>query len=133
MTEPRPDVVPKNVLGTDLIACCTDPLTGFYRNGSCQTGPQDAGSHVICAQMTEEFLIFSASKGNDLSTPMPAYHFPGLQPGDYWCLCAERWMEAYRAGVAPSIVLEATHEKMLEWVSRSVLEEFALERVPPGA
>ena len=133
MTGPRPDDVPKNVLGTDLIACCMDPMTGFYRNGSCQTGPQDAGSHVICAQMTEEFLVFSASKGNDLSTPMPAFSFPGLQPGDYWCLCADRWMEAYRAGVAPSIVLEATHEKMLKWVSRSVLEEFALERESPGA
>lgn len=126
MTEPLPEGQAKNVLGTALISCCTDPMTGFYRDGSCQTGPQDQGAHVVCAEMTEEFLRFSASCGNDLMTPMPAYGFPGLQPGDRWCLCADRWMEAYRAGVAPSIVLEATHEKMLQWVSRSVLEEFAL-------
>jgi len=126
MTEPLPEGQAKNVLGTALISCCTDPMTGFYRDGTCQTGPQDQGAHVVCAEMTEEFLRFSASCGNDLMTPMPAYGFPGLQPGDRWCLCADRWMEAYRAGVAPSIVLEATHEKMLQWVSRSVLEEFAL-------
>jgi len=108
-----------------------DPVTGFYRNGLCQTGPQDLGSHVVCAEMTEEFLSFTASRGNDLSTPAPQYGFPGLKPGDRWCLCADRWVEAHRAGVAPSIVLEATHEKMLQWVSRSVLEEFAMERGSP--
>jgi uncharacterized protein (DUF2237 family) len=103
-------------------------MTGFYRDGFCQTGPQDLGSHVICAKMTTEFLVFTASRGNDLSTPAPQYGFPGLEAGDFWCLCADRWMEAYRAGVAPGIVLEATHEKMLEWIPRSVLEEFAVER-----
>jgi uncharacterized protein (DUF2237 family) len=130
MTEPRPDDradgQPKNVLGTPLISCCTDPVTGFYRDGFCQTGPQDLGAHVVCAKMTTEFLAFTASRGNDLSTPAPQYGFPGLEAGDYWCLCADRWMEAYKAGVAPSLVLEATHEKMLEWLPRSVLEEFAL-------
>ena len=126
MTEPLPDDHPKNVLGTPLISCCQDPMTGFYRDGFCQTGPQDHGSHVVCAKMTEEFLLFSASMGNDLMTPMLEYGFPGLKEGDHWCLCAARWVEAHQAGVAPSIVLEATHEKMLEFVPRSVLEEFAL-------
>lgn len=128
MTEPRPDGQPKNVLGTPLISCCADPVTGFYRDGYCQTGPEDSGSHVVCARMTTEFLAFTASRGNDLSTPAPQYGFPGLEAGDHWCLCADRWMEAYNAGVAPSILLEATHEKMLRWMPRSVLEEFGEER-----
>lgn len=126
MTEPLPDDPPKNVLGTPLISCCNDPVTGFYRDGFCRTGPQDLGSHVICAKMTTDFLAFTASRGNDLSTPAPQYGFPGLEAGDFWCLCADRWMEAYKAGVAPQVVLEATHEKMLRWVPRSVLEEFAV-------
>lgn len=113
----------KNVLGTDLIACCTDPLTGFYRDGHCRTGPTDSGWHVICAIMTEEFLTFTKFRGNDLSTPVPQYDFPGLRPGDGWCLCALRWKEAYEAGVAPPVRLEATHEKALEFVSLEALRE----------
>jgi uncharacterized protein (DUF2237 family) len=113
----------KNVLGGDLIACCTDPLTGFYRDGSCRTGPSDTGSHVICAVMTEAFLTFTKEKGNDLSTPVPQYRFPGLKPGDGWCLCALRWKEAYDAGVAPPVRLQATHEKALQFVSLEVLQQ----------
>ncbi|MEM9018862.1 MAG: DUF2237 domain-containing protein, partial [Verrucomicrobiota bacterium] len=88
----------KNVLGGELIPCSTDPLTGFYRNGSCQVGPEDHGCHAVCCEVTEEFLTFSASMGNDLSTPMPMYGFPGLKPGDRWCVCAGRWKEALDAG-----------------------------------
>lgn len=106
----------KNVLGTELQTCCTDPLTGFYRNGKCQTGPDDYGTHVVCAEMTQEFLDFTLTRGNDLMTPIPAYRFPGLKPGDKWCLCALRWKEAYDAGYAPPVVLERTHEKALEFV-----------------
>ena len=106
-----------NVLNTPLQPCCTDPLTGFYRDGSCRTGPLDTGSHVICAIMTEEFLTYTKSKGNDLSTPRPEYDFPGLKPGDGWCLCALRWKEAYDDGVAPEVKLEATHEAALKYVT----------------
>ena len=105
--------MPKNVLGSSLQMCCTDPMTGFYRNGNCQTGPDDYGTHVICARMTEEFLTFTKSRGNDLSTPNPRYRFPGLRPGDQWCLCALRWKEALNAGVAPPVLLESTHEIQL--------------------
>jgi len=105
----------KNVFGEDLIPCSTDPMTGFYRDGCCHTGPDDRGRHVVCAVMTEEFLAFTKARGNDLSTPRPEFRFPGLQPGDQWCLCALRWREAYRAGVAPLVVLEATHEKVLDY------------------
>lgn len=112
---------PKNVLGGELRFCCTDPLTGFYRDGYCQTGPQDTGKHVICAVVTEEFLMFSQSKGNDLINPVPEYDFPGLKPGDRWCLCADRWKEALAAGVAPPVVPEATHEAALQFVSLSEL------------
>ncbi len=107
----------KNVLGTTLQLCSLDPITGFTRTGCCETGPQDAGSHTVCAQVTEEFLIFSATQGNDLSTPRPEYGFEGLQPGDRWCLCASRWHEAAEAGFAPPVILEASHEKCLEKVS----------------
>ncbi|MEM7660192.1 MAG: DUF2237 domain-containing protein [Bacteroidota bacterium] len=105
-----------NVFGQSLKCCCKDPMTGFYRNGDCETGPEDRGSHVVCARMTEEFLAFTRSRGNDLSTPIPAYQFPGLKAGDGWCLCALRWKEALEAGVAPLVDLEATHEKALEYV-----------------
>ena len=104
----------RNVLGGALLACSYDPLTGFFRDGCCNTGPQDLGLHVVCAVMTEGFLAFSKARGNDLSTPMPAYGFPGLKPGDRWCLCAARWEEARQAGQAPLVLLEATHVAALE-------------------
>lgn len=113
---------PKNVLGTDLAACSQDPLTGFYRDGCCRTGGEDVGLHVVCAVMTETFLRFSRQRGNDLSTPMPEYQFPGLQPGDQWCLCAARWKEAFDAGLAPPVVLEATHISALEFASLEELQ-----------
>lgn len=115
--------MPNNVLGTPLIGCCTDPMTGFYRDGVCNTGPTDSGRHVVCAIMTEDFLTFTRNQGNDLSTPRPEYQFPGLKPGDGWCLCALRWKEAWEAGVAPPVKLEATHEKALEYVEFSTLLE----------
>ena len=113
----------KNVLGTELQACCFAPKTGFYRDGFCKTGIDDIGTHVVCAIMTEEFLRFTKSRGNDLSTPIPYYQFPGLQPGDKWCLCVSRWKEAYEAGFAPLVVLEATHEKALQYVTFEMLLE----------
>lgn len=116
----------KNVLQTELQSCCTDPLTGFYRDGYCHTGPQDTGRHVVCAIMTSEFLAFSKSRGNDLITPIPEYQFPGLKPGDQWCLCALRWKEALEADVAPPVILEATHEKVLDHVSFEDLLEHKL-------
>lgn len=116
-----------NVLGTPLGTCCTDPMTGFYRDGCCNTGAGDMGAHVVCAQMTEEFLTFTKQQGNDLSTPMPAFQFPGLKPGDRWCLCAPRWKEALDAGVAPPVVLEATHASALEYVSMAELKSCAVE------
>lgn len=112
-----------NVLGTDLIACCYEPLTGFYRDGFCQTAEEDAGTHTVCAVMTAEFLEFSKSKGNDLIAPIPIYNFPGLKPGDKWCLCALRWKQAAEAGVAPPVVLEAIHKKTLEIIDFSILLE----------
>lgn len=118
-----------NVLGTELKSCCFDPLTGFYRDGFCHTGPQDSGRHLICARMTDEFLEFSKSRGNDLITPYPAFRFPGLKAGDQWCLCALRWKEAYDAGLAPPVVLEACHEKALDYVSFEALLEHKLTPV----
>ena len=115
----------KNVLGEKLEICCTSPMTGFYRNGKCETGPRDMGSHIICAQVTEEFLAFTKSRGNDLSTPMEIYNFPGLKPGDRWCLCASRWKEALEAGFAPPIILSATHEKVLDNIPLEILQEHA--------
>lgn len=116
----------KNVLGSDLAVCCTSPMTGYYRTGSCDTGGGDMGAHVVCARMTAEFLEFSKARGNDLITPMPAYRFPGLKPGDCWCLCASRWKEALDAGKAPDVNLEATHALALEYVSLDDLKKHAI-------
>ena len=107
----------KNVLGSDLQIAGTNPLTGYYRDGFCSTGESDRGVHVIAATITDEFLQFSKSKGNDLITPIPEYNFPGLKAGDCWCLCALRWKESFDAGVAPPVILEATHEKALEFAT----------------
>ena len=104
-----------NVLGTELTDCSHDPVTGFYRDGCCNTGADDYGVHTVCAVMTEEFLIYSKEAGNDLSTPMPEYGFEGLKPGDQWCLCAPRWQEAFLVGKAPQVKLESTHIATLEW------------------
>lgn len=117
----------KNVLGTDLVTCSTDPMTGFFRNGCCETGADDTGLHLVCAEVTTEFLEFSKERGNDLITPMPMYQFPGLKPGDRWCLCALRWKEAYEAGKAPRLVLESTHMSMLEYIDLEVLQEYAVK------
>ncbi|NJM49441.1 MAG: DUF2237 domain-containing protein [Alkalinema sp. RU_4_3] len=117
---------PKNVLGTELQCCCTSPRTGFYRDGFCQTGPMDYGSHTVCAQVTTAFLEFSKSRGNDLSTPVPAYEFPGLNAGDRWCLCVSRWQEAFEAGIAPKVILESCHEKALEIVKLSDLKQYSI-------
>lgn len=117
----------RNVLGGPLEICCTSPLTGFHRDGACRTGPQDLGSHTVCARVTAEFLAYTRSRGNDLSTPAPAFGFPGLRPGDRWCLCAARWQEALQAGVAPPVVLAATHEKALEVVDLDELKRHALD------
>lgn len=115
----------RNVFGAPLACCCTSPLTGFNRDGYCHTGPQDVGSHTVCARMTEEFLAFSRRRGNDLVTPRPEFGFPGLQPGDRWCLCVSRWKEALDAGVAPPVLLAATHEKALEVVTLEQLQAHA--------
>jgi uncharacterized protein len=117
---------PKNVLGTELRSCCTDPMTGFYRTGRCEVGPQDRGVHAVCVKVTAEFLAFSAEAGNDLSTPMPQYGFPGLKPGNKWCLCAGRWTEALEAGKAPPVDLEATHIQALEFCDLDALKAHAL-------
>ncbi|MEZ5228517.1 MAG: DUF2237 domain-containing protein [Acidimicrobiales bacterium] len=114
----------KNVLGGELESCSLDPLTGFYRDGCCSTGANDTGVHIVCARVTEDFLAFSKAMGNDLSTPMPMYGFDGLVPGDQWCLCADRWVEAFDAGKAPQVVLEATHAAMLEWVTLDTLRQY---------
>jgi uncharacterized protein (DUF2237 family) len=119
----------KNVLGEPLETCCEDPMTGFFRTGCCETGPDDEGLHVVCAQMTREFLRFSKAHGNDLSTPHPEFDFPGLKPGDRWCLCAARWKEAFEAGVAPPVVLAATHISALEFVSLDDLQSHAVNVV----
>ena len=117
----------KNIMGDDLIACSTDPMTGFYRDGCCKTGPGDMGVHTVCAIMTEEFLEFSKSRGNDLSTPKPEWRFPGLKAGDRWCLCAPRWQEAYEAGMAPHVVAAATHIATLEHCDVKGLKEHAVD------
>lgn len=123
----RGDGNSRNVLGGALAACCVDPLTGFYRDGRCGTGPEDFGRHVVCARMSEGFLAFSKSRGNDLTTTVPAANFPGLKAGDQWCLCAARWLEALAAGVAPPVLLAATHEAALEIVSLADLKAHALD------
>ncbi|MEH2063814.1 MAG: DUF2237 domain-containing protein [Nostoc sp.] len=116
----------KNVIDGNLEVCCNSPVTGFYRDGFCRTGGQDFGSHVVCAQVTSEFLEFTKSRGNDLSTAVPDFNFPGLKPGDRWCLCASRWQEALEAGVAPPVILSATHARALEVVSLDELKKYAL-------
>lgn len=117
----------KNVFGEPISSCSEAPLTGFYRNGCCDTGPDDLGSHTICAVMTDQFLAFSKQAGNDLSTPIPEYGFPGLQAGDRWCLCAARWKQALDAGAAPRVVLSATNEAALEIVSLDDLKRYAID------
>ena len=119
-------MVAKNVLGGDLKPCSTDPLTGFFRDGCCNTGVDDLGSHTVCVRVTNAFLQFSSSKGNDLSTPRPEFNFPGLIAGDKWCLCASRWKEAADAGVAPPVLLNSTHLKALDIISKADLEYHAL-------
>ena len=116
-----------NVVGGKLETCCTSPMTGYYRDGKCNTGGGDFGAHTVCAQLTEEFLQFTKLKGNDLSTPVPEFNFPGLKPGDCWCLCASRWKEAMDAGVAPPVVLAATHALTLEYVSLDELKQHAAD------
>ncbi|HVK09605.1 MAG TPA: DUF2237 domain-containing protein [Gemmataceae bacterium] len=117
----------RNVLNGPLQTCSTEPMTGFYRNGCCDSGPGDVGIHVVCAEVTAEFLAFSKSRGNDLTTPVPHFGFPGLRPGDRWCLCVERWKEALEAGVPPPVVLEATHISALEFVTVEELQAHAVE------
>lgn len=119
--------MPRNVIGTELQPCSLSPLTGFYRDGCCNTGAEDAGVHTVCVKVTAGFLSFSKAVGNDLSTPMPAHGFPGLKPGDRWCLCASRWKEAYDAGEAPEVVLESTHAATLEWADLDELVEHAAD------
>jgi uncharacterized protein len=117
----------KNVLSEDMEDCGTTPMTGFFRDGCCRTGPDDQGLHILCAEMTQEFLTFSKLAGNDLSTPMPDYHFPGLEPGDRWCLCVLRWKEALEAGAAPPVILASTHISTLEFVDLDDLKAHAVD------
>ena len=117
----------KNVLGTELEVCSNDPLTGFYRNGCCDTGHDDVGEHTVCVLLTDTFLAYSKRVGNDLSTPIPEYGFAGLHGGDRWCLCLSRWIEAYNAGMAPRIYLAGTHISVLEHIDMETLEEFAID------
>jgi hypothetical protein len=117
----------KNVLGETLEVCCTSPMTGFYRNGFCETGPRDLGTHVVCAEVTEEFLEFTSSEGNDLIRPSPEHGFPGLTPGDRWCLCVSRWKEALDAGIAPPVVLSATNQATIKYVSLDDLKKYAVD------
>jgi uncharacterized protein len=127
-------VTERNVVGGDLELCSIDPVTGFYRNGCCSTGPEDLGSHTICAVVTAEFLEHQRAIGNDLSTPVPAFHFPGLQPGDRWCVTAGNWLRAHEDGAAAFVVLASTHEAVLEVVPLEILAQHAVD-VPqdPGA
>jgi uncharacterized protein (DUF2237 family) len=126
------DDLAHNVLGGELQACSFDPLTGYYRDGCCHTGPDDAGTHVVCARVTSEFLAFSVARGNDLVTPRPQWRFAGLKPGDRWCLCVSRWLEALEAGVAPPVVLEATHHNTLQHVPLEVLQQHAWRKTEDG-
>ena len=118
--------VRRNVLGSELLPCSLTPVTGFYRDGCCNTGPDDLGLHIVCIEATEEFLAYSESVGNDLSTPALEYGFPGLKPGDRWCLCAMRWQQALEAGFAPPVHLESTNELALEWLALSDLKQYAV-------
>jgi hypothetical protein len=126
-THPKTTMTASNVLGTPLLPCSYDPLTGFFRDGCCHTNAQDHGTHVVCARMTREFLDFSLAQGNDLITPRPAYRFAGLNPGDRWCLCVLRWREAVAEGVAPPVYLKSTHSKALERVSLAQLQAHAAD------
>jgi len=117
----------KNVFGEVLIPCSLEPLTGFYRDGCCSTGEEDKGKHTVCAVMTDDFLSFSKSKGNDLSTPMEEFGFPGLKAGDRWCLCVERWVEAWEAGSAPKVIMQSTEESALNYAPMEILKEFAID------
>lgn len=118
-----------NVLGEPLQPCSEEPMTGFFRDGCCNTSPEDLGRHVVCCRVTADFLEFSKARGNDLSTPMPEFGFPGLKPGDQWCLCAARWQEAFEAGKAPRVVLQSTHAAALKVVKLKDLKQFALDLV----
>ncbi len=113
-----------NVLGTALKTCCSHPATGYFRDGFCRTIQEDSGTHIVCAIVTQDFLEFTKSRGNDLSTPMPYWNFPGLKPGSRWCLCISRWLEAERAGKAPFVVLEATHQKAIEYATLELLQKY---------
>lgn len=117
----------RNVLGSQLLACSYAPLTGFTRTGCCEDHPEDGGTHLVCVRATEEFLQFSAMRGNDLSTPRPEFRFAGLKPGDRWCLCAARWLEAWQAGKAPPVVLAATHEAVLDMIPLELLKDCAVD------
>jgi uncharacterized protein (DUF2237 family) len=119
--------IPRNVLGEPLVLCSDRPTTGFFRDGTCNTSAEDAGSHTVCVVMTAEFLAFSTLSGNDLSTPIPEFGFPGLKPGDRWCLCAPRWQQAFEAGMAPRIILAATHKGALDYCSLVDLKKHALD------
>lgn len=116
-----------NILGETLVPCGLDPITGFYRDGCCQTGPEDLGSHTVCVAVTDKFLAFTRSVGNDLSTPLPAYGFPGLKEGDRWCLCASRWLQAYEAGQAPRVYVRSTHAAALRIVPMKILTSMAAD------
>ena len=116
-----------NIFSEEIEDCSCDPMTGFFRNGCCETSDHDAGSHTVCALMNKEFLEFSSSRGNDLINPVPAFNFPGLNPGDRWCLCANRWLEAYEAGTAPHIIAKATNIKALEIIEIEQIKEFAID------
>jgi uncharacterized protein (DUF2237 family) len=115
----------RNVLGKPIETCSSEPMTGFFRDGSCRTCEEDVGKHTVCVELTAEFLAFSKSRGNDLSTPRPEYSFPGLKAGDRWCLCFARWVEAYHAGIAPKLVLESTHESVADELPMELLLEYA--------
>ena len=123
----RPQQRQRNVFGEPLVSCSERPLTGFYRTGCCHTGPEDLGLHTVCVEVTAEFLAFSKARGNDLSTPRPEFGFPGLEPGDRWCLCAARWREAFEAGRAPRVILAATHEATLDLVGLDDLKRYAID------
>tara|TARA_B100000767_G_scaffold180210_1_gene168210 strand:- start:2429 stop:2800 length:372 start_codon:yes stop_codon:yes gene_type:complete len=118
-------IMERNVLGLPLITCCKNPNTGYFRDGFCRTISQDTGTHTVCALVTQEFLDYSSSRGNDLITPLPQWQFPGLKSGDKWCLCISRWLEAEKVGKAPNIILEATHEKTLQYASLALLRLYS--------
>ncbi len=132
IADTNPTRTAKNVLGEPLQPCSLDPLTGYYRDGCCNTGAGDFGAHVVCAEMTAAFLSYTKAQGNDLSTPVPAYRFPGLKPGDRWCLCASRWREALEDGVAPPVILASTHAAALEVVNLADLQAHAHDRPAPN-